>query len=91
MSSIHLAAMKRLNEVLQKYRKIYLKVIDPSKKILPRNAIKAMCYSCLGGEGSVGKTLKQEAEQCTSKACTLYLIRPRAKRYLPTPTMVSEA
>jgi hypothetical protein len=47
----------------------------------PRQAIKCMCFACLGWEGTPGKrSLAAEVKACTSRACPLWRYRPGAQK-----------
>jgi hypothetical protein len=62
---------RRLRETPTRYRAVYAAAL--AGKASPRQAIKAMCYACMGFEGtSGGGTLIEEVRQCTSWACPLF-------------------
>lgn len=66
---------RRLRDCPGRYRGIYCAAING--KASPRQAIKAMCYGCMGWEGKGG--VLAEVESCTSYACPLHAYRPRVK------------
>ena len=39
-----------------------------------RRSIDAQCYMCMGGDE--GDSVKKEIRNCSSKSCTLWLVRP---------------
>jgi hypothetical protein len=66
---------RRLRECPAMYRGQYANAI--AGKASPMRAIKVMCYSCMGWEGTAnGGTLKDEVRRCTSAACPLFSYRP---------------
>lgn len=43
-------------------------------KMSLRKSISAQCWNCMGGDD--GDNVKKEIKDCSSKSCTLWLVRP---------------
>lgn len=43
-------------------------------KMSLRKSLNAQCYMCMGGDD--GDNVKKEIKDCSSKSCTLWLVRP---------------
>lgn len=73
-------ASVRLEQVPKKYRALAEKSL--AGKTTRSDAIKTMCYSCVGWEGSKkgyntpARTLSEEISGCTSPTCPLFHLRP---------------
>jgi hypothetical protein len=76
---------RRLRETPSLYRGQYARAM--AGKASGRQAIKVMCYSCMGWEGAAGGgTLKNEVRRCTSPACPLFAYRPGGAKGLRDDT-----